>query len=166
MLLPNLFFSLRHGVYRCSYNDKGPSKIDGLSIGQISGPSSVPGPNAFLEDHLLGGTIQSNIGQADTATIKSGRINNLKVRNLGDSVLKVPVGFNDKKSLHFNLAFEEMKVEGLLDSNNHLAITFHATSSSTLIGVKDVNKDANSGDTFNLVNSHDNGGKVRDLKGG
>ncbi|MBA0723240.1 hypothetical protein Golax_003837 [Gossypium laxum] len=130
---------------RSNVRDKGPSKTSGLSIGQSFKSSSALGPNVPLKDHLIGGAIQPNTGKTDTVV--------LMIKN-------------------FNNAFEEVEVvavtinESILNSNNHSTITFQATSSSTLIGTKGINKAPKSRNTFNPVNSHDNGGKVRDPKGG
>ncbi|MBA0747943.1 hypothetical protein Gogos_004804 [Gossypium gossypioides] len=130
---------------RSNARDKGPSKTSGLSIGQSFRSSSAPGPNVPLKDHLIGGAIQPNTGKTDTAV--------LMIKN-------------------FNPAFEEVEVvamtinESILNSNNHSTITFQATSSSTLTGTKGINKSAKSRNTFNPVNSHDNGGKARDPNGG
>ncbi|MBA0748015.1 hypothetical protein Gogos_004871, partial [Gossypium gossypioides] len=74
--------------------------------------------------------------------------------------------------LEIGKAFEEVEVvamtinEGFLDSNNHSVVTFQATSSSILTGVKGVNRAANLGNTFKSVNNHDNGRKTRDPTSG
>ncbi|KAL1151919.1 hypothetical protein V6Z11_A09G072600 [Gossypium hirsutum] len=116
--------------------------------------------------------IQPNSEQKDIVVDASARTFDREVNELGKSVLIVPAGFNNKNSLHFNLAFGEVAAvavainERLLDTNNHLAVTFERTSNSILTGVKGANEATNSGNSSNLINSRDNDGKVRDSKSG
>ncbi|MBA0694379.1 hypothetical protein Goari_004685 [Gossypium aridum] len=89
----------------------------------------------------------------------------------GKEIVNADLGKEWERNLKFDLGKEVEVVavtinESILNSNNHSTITFQATSSSTLTGTKGINKDAKSRNTFNAVNSHDNGGKVRDPKGG
>ncbi|KAH1091347.1 hypothetical protein J1N35_018604 [Gossypium stocksii] len=159
-------------ILKSTGRDKDPSQSRWANEWAKSGSSDAFGPNTPFDDHLKGRMIQPNSEQKDIVVVASTRIFDREVDKLGKSMLTVPAGFNNKNCLHFNHAFGELAAvtvtinEGLLNTNNHLAVTFHKTSNLILTGVKGANETTSSGNSSNLVNSRDSDGKVRDTKGG